>query len=237
MPSSLLACSPKVVRGWPYLIASHRSEARSDGAFIVHFTAKDGGTTDNVVRLDGEGRFTEVGLFQVQVGSDPSPIAFSGPPSSTGALIRHGELWAVRASIDGREGLWLVDTGAAMLVVDSALAPGRPRGTGVFPMTFSKSVTGRVAADWIEVSAFDLQGQVARSFRANTMDLSHLAAADGAGAPIRVAGLLGKRELAAFESRFDLRSGKMTLSRLRPDGDPIVARPPELSEIHDFELC
>lgn len=228
-PAEFRTVLANVLAGWQHTFVSHRVALQGAGKLLVTLVAADGTTFDVAVQIDVVGRLLALHLFRADVQpSDSESISFEGPDVTRLPLVAHGALWAVRARIDDREGLLAIDSGAPQLVLHHE-----------GPRTQIGTVTGSVssASVWSDVRTVDslvLDGTIARCLRANAMSLAHLQGKGEHGAPIRLLGLLGKRELAAFEARFDFVQRVLELARLDADGNPRVPLPATYDEHYEF---
>lgn len=227
-----------VVAAWSWQVVEHRfkQRLRPRGRVLVTFVAANRGEWQFTMQLDETGKIVELQLFTPTPREEEFPIAFAGPDASVLSLVPFGEAWAVRAKADDKEGLWLIDSGAPRLVLDaSAFSAPRYAGSGTFDIT---SATGATAtADVCDVGTFEIGGQVATKVRAQRMDLAHLPNRHNYDGSVPFLGLLGARELAKFESRFDFDAATLTLVELNDAGEPVVPRPAALTARHEFELA
>src|SRR5262245_60303574 len=166
-PAQFAAVLSNVITGWTRRIARHSCEMRAEGGMELTIVCADGGVAKYETRLDADGRFVELGLIRVEATpQEPAPpIAFAGPDAVRVPLVPYGDLWAIRARADGVEGLWLIDSGAPMLVLNGTA--GRDPGSGRWTALLTTSVSGAtVPADQVLLRELDLQGQVARGVKA-----------------------------------------------------------------------
>ncbi len=226
---------PGVIQAWDRSIANYRIEHADNGDAVLAVDYDNGKHSRYAFKSDGQGRFVELNLFQVQEKKINQSLTFIGPDATTLPLVPYGELWAVRATLDGKQGFWLIDSGAPLLVINRkapAIDDSRSMAVGVAgSVTGAKTLTGMM-----RVGHFEWGDQCAADLDAMTMDLSHLQRKGSDGETMPIAGLIGKRELAAFESRFDFRNQRLVLVKIDDAGRPRVPRPSTLSEVHAFSM-
>jgi clan AA aspartic protease (TIGR02281 family) len=135
----------------------------------------------------------------------PAPLP-SAPTAVTVPIVQHSSAILVRGDVNGQaETLFLVDTGATVCVLSSALADRLGlRASGGAEMITVHTASGRVEAPLILVDLLRVGGAEARGVQAIVHDVPGLSS--------DVGGLLGLSFLGRFKVEIDRVRGVMLLS-------------------------
>lgn len=144
-----------------------------------------------------------------------APVVTKWPPLVQQPFKLVNNLPIVQATVDGRSGGFLLDTGAEVMLLNQDYFQGRPTtgpaGAGATG-AFEKATSYRVRH-------FEWQGIVFRSASVTAVDLSHV------GAP-SLLGLIGTALLAHYAVTLDYQKSQLTL---RAPGAPAPATKPRLT--------
>lgn len=141
-------------------------------------------------------------------------------------LRRVQNLFMIEAVVDGRQGNYILDTGAPGLVLNNTYFTGGKllEAAGAYGVTGGGAAVYRYRADSIRLDQL-----IYRDIQADLADLSHIENARG----VQVFGLLGAGLFQHFEMEIDMRKNVLILYRLEKDGERILpedtALTPELS--------
>jgi len=181
--------------------------------------------------LSEKRKFQEIGLFSVKTKKlEATPEKnVSVPPFMQVDLIPVGNLIAVKATVDQKEGLFLIDSGAPSLVLNSRHYNFEPV-ESIAGMGVSGQISG---ADIQRINEFNWQTFSMKDTDALVMDLSHLEDA----LDKEFFGLIGFRELEHFELLFDYKANKLILFGLKDNGEKLATvQMEEPGVVIDFSL-
>jgi len=204
------------------------SEEKDSGIYVLAtFHFEDSETYEDIefdFLLDKEGKFIEINIFkalttEIEEISEENmkiPVYMEIPFELNSGLI------FVEAEIDGIEGRFIVDSGAQMVILNSAYF--KPDEERELPddaerINASQGVGGSVGdINIAKVAKFKWDEFEMVDFDAVIVDISHLETA----AETKILGLIGQRELALFEFIIDYEKQKLLLFQLDSLGEKVT---------------
>jgi aspartyl protease family protein len=136
---------------------------------------------------------------------------YAEPPAATAGraavpLIRHGNVFLLRATLNGRrQAIFVLDTGASITTLSTSMAQelGIPFGPGS-PMMTVRTASDTIQAPLASVESIQVGGLEARDVQVLVLDLPQ------AG---QVVGLLGNSFLSRFQVQLDAAQGLLILNQ------------------------
>lgn len=189
-------------------IISEQTEAAGTRIFSS-FRTSDGDQKYDFL-ITPEGQFRELNI--VIVGSDFTAGQFSFPSEMEIPFQRIGKLILVQASVDGKPGLFLVDSGSDHMALNSVhfSLDTTP------PQALSLDIGGmKLFSGSTHIREFKLEDLLIRDFDVSVQNLTSLEEVLG----IHLLGIIGQSQLVRFETKFDFATQKMTLYSLDDCGN------------------
>jgi predicted aspartyl protease len=184
-------------------------------------TVKETDTQEFVITPDG--RFLWMEIATIQIGDHGGATenarrgkAVSVPDQFVEEFDIVGKLVLVDAEVDGRQGMFIVDSGAPTLVLNSAQIAAHNSAASVT----THGATGAMQAKKVTVGRFVWGTLTMLDVPALSYDLSHLEDATGR----ELLGLIGYELIEPFEVELDYATATLVLTKLDADGNRAVPR-------------
>ncbi|MEZ0296280.1 MAG: retropepsin-like aspartic protease [Candidatus Methylacidiphilales bacterium] len=198
---------PRNIRGYTF----QKEEKQADGTIEVEILmhCSDGHRT-NRFRLNAAGMFTELGLIAPKTPFQPKTATYSSKFTVPFRLQKN--LILLAASVNGREGYFLLDTGTRAMTLNATFFPPTSRlNDGVLHLGAQGS---SVTLDCMQVDEFVMGEMRLRSFDVAVKNLDHV----GVSLNVEIAGIIGFEQLADFEVYFDYEARQITFYSLDAKG-------------------
>lgn len=204
-----------------------RQEREGDNTRYVCAITRQGSEKEYSFLLTPAGQFLEINLVQAtakKISTAFGPQELTTPPRVEVPARLVAGLLLVEAEVDGRRGVFILDTGAPALVLHRREFPApeaqAPLTTGTARGVNGASGTG---ASYCVVKSFDWAGIRFQSKEVPTLDLANIE--QKLGGPVLL-GLIGFNLLNQYALTLDYRAGRVLLRK--PDASPATPKPAPL---------